>query len=196
MCICSMHVCLCIFACVGHICVVQVHMEAWSQWAESSTFSNEADSQANLELADTALASSPACSRDSPTPLSEAGITDRKLCIAGFRGVLEIQAVVLAPASANETLSYPHSPISILKSLVHRFLYGWVSCLRVCMCLICVPGAHRWQKRMSCPLGLQLGVTDDWAIMMYWRLNTDPLAMQSRLLLSELPLQSLTLSVF
>lgn len=99
-----------------------------------STFSNEADSQANLELADTALASSPACSRDAPTPLSEAGITDRKLCIAGFRGVLGIQAVVLIPASANETLSYPRSPISILKLLVHQFLYvECLACMYVCV---------------------------------------------------------------
>lgn len=99
----------------------------------SSTFSNEADSQANLELADTALASSPACSRDAPTPLSEAGITDRKLCIAGFRGVLGTHAVVLIPASANETLSYPHCPISTLKLLAHQFLYvECLACVYVC----------------------------------------------------------------
>lgn len=109
----------------------------------SSTFSNEADSQASLELADTALASLPACSRDAPTPLSEAGITDRKLCIADFRGVLGIQAMVLIPVSANKTLSYPYSPISILKLLVHQFLYD-VECLAcIYVCLTCVPGAHR-----------------------------------------------------
>lgn len=95
-----------------------------------STFSDEADSEAHPELADAALASSPACSRGALTPLSEAGITDRKLCIAGFRGVLGIPAVVLIPASANETLSYPHSPITILKLLVYQFLY--VECL-ACM---------------------------------------------------------------
>lgn len=37
-------------------------------------------------------------------------------------------------------------------------LCGWVFCLYVCMCTMCVPGAHRGQQRTSDPPGLELQI--------------------------------------
>lgn len=51
---------------------------------------------------------------------------------------------------------HPAPPLLIFRLILFTALCIWVFLLYVCMCTMCVPAAHRAQKRELNPLGLQL----------------------------------------